>query len=69
MPRLSVPRSTRTTYGTVMPVSVVVMARSAGAVAVGSNGLKQPLAGGAPFGSGSDSVHPAGGVPTGAVVR
>ena len=52
MPRLIVPRSTRTMYGTVMPVVVVVIARSAGVLPT-VYGLKQLFAGGAAGGLGS----------------
>src|SRR2546422_505524 len=45
MPRLIVPRSTRTMYGTVRPCVVVVLATSAALVVTGSYGCKQELAG------------------------
>ena len=51
MPRFIVPRSTRTMYGTV-PAVVVVIARSAGAEP-GVYGLKQLFVGGAEGGLGS----------------
>ena len=54
MPRLIVPRSTRTMYGTVSPAVVVVVARSAGALP-GVYGLKQLLVGGGAGGLGSGS--------------
>src|SRR5205814_36375 len=62
MPRLIVPRSTRTMYGTVSPAVVVVTARSAGALP-GVYGLKQVVVGGgersAPaFGVGEEVVAP-----------
>ena len=55
MPRLIVPRSTRTMYGTVRPAVVVVVARSAGALP-GVYGLKQLLVGGGVGGLGSGSA-------------
>ena len=55
MPRFIVPRSTRTTYGTVTPVVVVVVARSAGDEP-GVYGLKQLFAGGAAGGLGSGNA-------------
>src|SRR5436309_14806882 len=65
MPRLIVPRSTRTMYGTVRPCVVVVLATSAALVVTGSYGCKQELAGvvGAGLaivgvGSGSTNEHP-----------
>src|SRR5260370_25122898 len=45
MPRLRVPRSTRTMYGTVRPVVVVVVARSGGVLPT-VYGLKQLFVGG-----------------------
>ena len=55
MPRFNVPRSTRTMYGTVTPVVVVVMARSAGVVP-GVYGLKQLFGFGTAGGLGSGSA-------------
>ena len=49
------PRSTRTMYGTVSPVVVVVIARSAG-VLPSVYGLKQLFVGGAAGGLGSGSA-------------
>ena len=58
MPRLTVPRSTRTMYGSVTPASVVVVARSAGAGPT-VYGLKHGFvgAGVGGFGSGSDALQ------------
>ncbi len=55
MPRLIVPRSTRTMYGTVMPFVDVAIARSAGVMPT-VYGLKQAFAGGTAggFGSGNE---------------
>ena len=55
MPRFMVPRSTRTMYGTVRPVVVVVVARSAGVLPT-TYGLKQLFVGGAAGGFGSGSA-------------
>src|SRR5260370_41998755 len=52
MPRLRVPRSTRTMYGTVRPVVVVVVARSGGVLPT-VYGLKQLFVGGGAGGLGS----------------
>src|SRR5438128_20124 len=56
MPRSSVPRSTRTMYGTSTPWSVVVFFRSAGVGPLGSKGLKHALAGREAGGLGSGSA-------------
>ena len=60
MPRFRVPRSTRTMYGTIAPAALGIIAMSEGGAA-GSNGLKQPLVGGAVggLGSGRASAQPA----------
>ena len=65
MPRFIVPRSTRTTYGTTRPASVVVVARSAGAAAAGSYGLKQGLAGGVAGAGAVAAVGDTGGLGSG----
>src|SRR5439155_25004475 len=61
MPRFSVPRSTRTMYGTVRPCVVVVVARSDGEVPA-VYGLKHAFAGGAAGGLGSGSALEQGAV-------